>query len=245
MNLEVHFIGHRGCRVDSDENTLQAFRMALENGADIIELDIHKTKDNKLVVIHDKTIDRTTNGKGEVKELTSAKIKEFRTKKKGFLIPLLSEVLDAYKTKLNFIIELKGENVREPLIKMVRKKGLIDNCVFSSRDLGELFLLKSEMPKSKICYNITKGIGLTLNTLIKQRTIPNQINIINLDAKLINNDIINLCHEQDVLIYAWNFINCTKPIEKIKQLISNGIDGVLFDSCTDMALIKKWKNSVY
>ncbi|MFX1276971.1 MAG: glycerophosphodiester phosphodiesterase [Promethearchaeota archaeon] len=243
MNSEIYCIGHRGCRIGSDENTFTAFTKALKNGADCIEFDVHKTKDNKLIIIHDITLERTTNGFGKVNELNYEEIKNFKTNLKGCPIPLLSEVIDAFKNKINFLIELKGENIRNLLIKLLKQKDILNSCIFSSRNLSELFLLKTELPKSQICYNITKGIGLSLKKIQEQKKIPKQINIISLDSRLITQDFINLCHNQNVLVYSWNFIKYKKPIEKIKLLITLGIDGILFDDCQNIPSIKKWVKS--
>ena len=70
-------IGHRGARAYAPENTLASFKKALEIGVDAVELDVRKTKDNQLVVIHDADVKRTTNGEGLVSELTLKEIKSF------------------------------------------------------------------------------------------------------------------------------------------------------------------------
>ena len=70
-------IGHRGARAYAPENTLASFKKALEIGVDAIELDVRKTKDNQIVVIHDEDVKRTTNGEGLVCELTLKEIKGF------------------------------------------------------------------------------------------------------------------------------------------------------------------------
>ena len=70
-------IGHRGARAYAPENTLASFKKAIEIGVDAVELDVRKTKDNQLVVIHDADVKRTTNGEGLVSELTLKEIKSF------------------------------------------------------------------------------------------------------------------------------------------------------------------------
>ena len=86
-------IGHRGAKAYAPENTLTSFKKAIEIGVDAIELDVRKTKDNKLVVIHDADIKRTTNGKGLVAELSLKEIKGFSAEG-GEKIPTLEEALD-------------------------------------------------------------------------------------------------------------------------------------------------------
>jgi glycerophosphoryl diester phosphodiesterase len=106
-------IGHRGAAGYCPENTIASFKKALELGADYLELDIQMTKDGELVVIHDTTVNRTTNGKGRVKDLTLREIQSldagswFHSNFAGEKIPALSEVFDEFAGKIGFLLELK------------------------------------------------------------------------------------------------------------------------------------------
>ncbi|MGL5352940.1 MAG: glycerophosphodiester phosphodiesterase family protein, partial [Clostridium sp.] len=94
---------HRGASNDYPENTILAFEKAIEMGATGLELDVHKSKDNKLVVIHDEDIQRTFMGKGQVFDFTIDELKRFKNRKATFrdnskcIIPTLNEVLDLIK----------------------------------------------------------------------------------------------------------------------------------------------------
>ena len=111
-------IGHRGASADAPENTLAAFNRAFELGADGIELDVTLTKDGIPVVIHDDRVDRTTNGRGLVKEMTLAQIKQldagawFAEKYRGEKIPTLAETLTAICARGLVNIELKTDALR-------------------------------------------------------------------------------------------------------------------------------------
>ena len=104
---------HRGASAYAPENTLEAFELAVEQHADGVELDVQLTKDGKLAVIHDETIDRTCNGSGAVKNFTMAQLKQFSCNKTHLeypsaVIPELKEVLNLLKpTDLTVNIELK------------------------------------------------------------------------------------------------------------------------------------------
>ncbi|MBQ2012156.1 MAG: glycerophosphodiester phosphodiesterase family protein, partial [Bacteroidaceae bacterium] len=74
----VTVVAHRGDWRNSPENSIQAFKSCIEMGVDMIEIDVRKTKDNELVIIHDATVDRTTNGKGKVSDLTLEEVKKLR-----------------------------------------------------------------------------------------------------------------------------------------------------------------------
>lgn len=100
-------IAHRGASADAPENTLAAFQLALDQGADGIELDVMLSKDRQLVVIHDDLVDRTTNGTGRVQDLTLAELRALDAGK-GEKIPTLDEVLARFGGKFLINIELKN-----------------------------------------------------------------------------------------------------------------------------------------
>lgn len=109
---QLTVIGHRGFSAQAPENTLAAFREGMKY-AGIIELDVHLTKDDSVVVIHDNKVDRTTNGKGAIAELTYAQIASmdagswFAQEFAGEKVPTLSQVLDLVQGKCMVLIELK------------------------------------------------------------------------------------------------------------------------------------------
>ncbi len=114
-------IAHRGASGTFPENTLSAFRAAIDAGADMCELDVQLTRDGTVVVIHDDTVDRTTDGNGEVAELTLEEIKRLDAGAKfkgGALkderIPTLDEVFALTTGKCGLNIELKGAGVEQP-----------------------------------------------------------------------------------------------------------------------------------
>ena len=124
-------IGHRGARAYEPENTLRSFAKAIELGVNAIEFDARKTKDNEIVVIHDETVDRTTNGRVLVRELTLAEIKRLVTDK-GEKVPTLEEALDFLDRKVKILIELKETGIEDRVLKIVREKGLRDNVIIIS-----------------------------------------------------------------------------------------------------------------
>ncbi|WP_438444913.1 glycerophosphodiester phosphodiesterase [Gorillibacterium sp. sgz5001074] len=134
---------HRGASGDAPENTMAAFRLALEQGAEGIELDVQMTADGLLAVIHDETLDRTTDRKGWVGDLTYDEIRRadasFRFPAyKGEPVPLLSQVLELLvPTSLELNIELKNgirlyDGMEEAAVRLVREYGLEQRVVFSS-----------------------------------------------------------------------------------------------------------------
>src|SRR5690606_20002442 len=137
-------IAHRGASDQAPETTMAAFRRALDIGADGIELDVHMSADGRLVVIHDETVDRTSNGKGLVKDKTLAELKEldfgswFSEGFRGEKIPELEDVLELLSDRdvlLN--IEIKNGPVFYPGIETavadaLQKYGMTDRTIISS-----------------------------------------------------------------------------------------------------------------
>jgi glycerophosphoryl diester phosphodiesterase len=124
-------VGHRGAREYEPENTLRSFKKAMELGVDAVELDVRKTKDHEIVVIHDADIKRTTNGSGLASDLTLQQIKSFSAEKNE-KIPTLAEALDFIDKKARVFIELKETGFEEQVLSIVKKKGLVKNVVIVS-----------------------------------------------------------------------------------------------------------------
>lgn len=138
-------IAHRGGRKWAPENTMIAFKKSMDAGVDGVELDIHRCKSGELVVIHDETLDRTTDGKGLVKDFTWDEIKKLSAGKwyaKEFeseRVPLLSEVLDAYDGKMLINIEIKNTpieyvGIEDDLIKLLGNYKHPERIMISSFD---------------------------------------------------------------------------------------------------------------
>lgn len=124
-------IGHRGAKAYEPENTLRSFKYAIDLGVDAVELDVRKTKDNELVVIHNADVDKTTDGKGSVNELTLEEIKKLVTDK-GEQVPTLEEVLDLVGKQVKVLVEIKETGIEEQVLGLIREKELTDNVIVIS-----------------------------------------------------------------------------------------------------------------
>ena len=134
MNRNLLIIGHRGTRIDYDENTLKSFEAAIKSGAQYIEFDVRRLNDGNLLVFHDAFIDKTIVGSVYLKDLTYAELKNYKTKIRTAEIPLLTEVLDKLAKRTKFMIELKEEEIKNDVINIVNKKGLLEDCVICGRN---------------------------------------------------------------------------------------------------------------
>lgn len=136
-------IAHRGASAHAPENTLAAFKMALDMGADGIELDVMLSQDQELVVIHDDTVDRTTNGSGRVKDFSYRILKDldagkaFAERFSGEHVPTLTEVFEQLGGKLLINVELKNyaspfDDLTHKVIDLVESYKLADSVILSS-----------------------------------------------------------------------------------------------------------------
>jgi len=110
-------IGHRGAKGHLPENTLPSFERAIELGCDWVELDVYAVE-NELLVIHDEKVDRTTNGRGYIKDLSLADLRALDAGE-GARIPTLREVLDLTARRCQVNVELKGEQTAEPVCELL------------------------------------------------------------------------------------------------------------------------------
>jgi glycerophosphoryl diester phosphodiesterase len=240
---EFLFIGHRGTRTNFDENTIEAFKIAIEFKANCIEFDVRMTKDEEIVIIHDPTLNRTTTGKGKLRDFKFEELINFKTKNHSQLIPKLSEVLKLLKGKTRFMIELKESDLVDSILKIVKDQNLLENCIFSGRNLQDLENIKTDNPNIKICYNITKGLGLTLKDYLKlgkKKKLESKPDFISLRSNLVSKEFIEVSHLNNIISLAWDFLSYSNPILQIKSLITEGIDGLLFDNHKNIPIIKGW-----
>lgn len=176
-------LGHRGASGYAPENTLEAFKMAMDMGADGFELDVHLSKDGELVVIHDETVDRTTDGTGFVGEMTLAELKALDASNhkegyKGAKIPTLGEVYDLIRDTDHIVnVEIKTDNIfypqlEEKVLALEKEKGMEGRIVYSSFNHYTVKKIRALAPDAQIGmlfgdvlvepYDYCKSVGANL-----------------------------------------------------------------------------------
>ena len=149
-------VGHRGASAVAPENTLASFRRAIEEGADAIELDVHLTKDGEVVVIHDSSLNRTTNGRGRVREHTLNELKRldagcwFHKKFHSEKIPTLAEVFELLPLSIGVNIEIKADGLEN------KNQDITDRCI----DLIKYFKREKSILISSFQYKFLTRIKL-------------------------------------------------------------------------------------
>ncbi|MGH9907162.1 MAG: glycerophosphodiester phosphodiesterase [Pyrinomonadaceae bacterium] len=162
----MQVIGHRGAAALAPENTFESFDAALAVGADAIETDVQETEDGELILIHDKTLDRTTNGKGEVRS-TSWRIIQtldagswFGEKYRGAKVPLLSDALRRYGRRTQLVLEIKRTKSALKVLQLVRDLDLIERVTFTSFKLAVVRKVKARHPAAKVGF-LASNVGDT------------------------------------------------------------------------------------
>lgn len=153
--------GHRGASAYAPENTLEAFQLAMKMGADGFELDVHMSRDGHLVVIHDETVDRTTDGSGFVRDLTLQQLKALdacngMTDYQGAKIPTLEEVFDLIRDTGHIVnVEVKTDEcfypgIEEKCLELAARMGVEHRVIYSSFNHFTLMKLRQLKPDVRL-----------------------------------------------------------------------------------------------
>lgn len=138
-------VGHRGAAGLEPENTLRGFRRAIELGVDWVECDIHLTRDGRLAVIHDESVDRTTDGHGPVSAFSLDELRRLDAGL-GERIPSLEEVLETVRGHVRVLVELKGVGVEEAAVAIVTDLAMSENVTFTSFHLDRIARVRQLSP---------------------------------------------------------------------------------------------------
>lgn len=183
-----------------------------------VELDVRRTKDNELVVIHDDKVDRTTSGKGLVSELTLAEIKSLITDK-GEKIPTLEEALDFLDRKVRILIELKEVGLEDKLMNIVRDKGLEDKVIvisFHEEALRRVREISDEVEIGLIYVKhkdpIKAALDLKANYLLPM-------------YKFVHSAFVKKAHQNGLKVIAWTI----NTLEEAREYANKGVDGIASD----------------
>ncbi|NIP38269.1 MAG: glycerophosphodiester phosphodiesterase [Candidatus Dadabacteria bacterium] len=246
-NDQVLIIAHRGGPGLNPENTLTAFKHAEHLGADAIELDIHTSKDGQIVIMHDDTIDRTTNGSGSVRDFTLSELKGFDAgynwtndggksfpfRGKGIKIPTLSEVMSEINDA-GIIIEIKQEepSLIKPLSDLIKEHGLENRVIvasFSSKALLEFRSVMHEVATSTTKSEAVRFFFLNQFYLAgfynpspaAALQVPEHYK----GKRVITERFVSTARKQNLEVHAWTI----NEVEDMKRLIDIGVEGIVTD----------------
>jgi glycerophosphoryl diester phosphodiesterase len=233
---KVITVAHRGASGYAPENTMAAFEKAVEMNADYIELDVQLSKDGQLVVIHDTTVDRTTDGTGEVGNLTLEELRKldagsyFGPEFAGERIPTLEEVLDAYGSKTGILIEIKAphlypgieQKVADALAERNMDEPTNGKIIVQSFDFNSLKKFHNILPDVPIGVLTSGADHLTDPMLQEFKTYADYVNP---NLAYVNRDLVNRIHALDMGIMAWT----VRDQSQVAPLLEAGVDGIITD----------------
>jgi len=224
-------VAHRGASGHAPENTLAGFELALRMGADAIECDVHLSRDGQLIVIHDFTVDRTTDGHGPVARQSSVELKKLDAGSwrgpefAGQRIPTLSEVLDLARGRARVAIELKQGPVYYPGIEQtlgaaVRYAGMAEDVLVISFDHFALRRLREIAPEIAVgvLYAARPVDGVAMARAADAQILEPQWSMVTADD-------VEAAHEAGLLVVPW----AVNDPEQMSSILALGVDGLATD----------------
>ncbi len=234
-------VGHRGAAGHAPENTMASFRKAIDLGADVIELDVHRSKDGHLIVIHDATVDRTTNGSGAIAEMTFDEIREldagswFGPAFSGEKLPSLAEVIVGINAEVNVLIEIKWpenglyKGLGAEVAEEVHKYGAESWCTiqsFDSKYLEEAHDKGYKIPLQKLLVSQTSLFFIPFyrdNKFRLGRASTNYVESMNYHHKMIHSSLVQKHHDSGLQVIPYT-VNTRDEMVKV---LGMGVDGVI------------------
>jgi glycerophosphoryl diester phosphodiesterase len=231
-------IAHRGHSLEFPENTLEAYRKAIELGAEMIECDVNITRDGRLVMIHDSTLDRTTNGGGRVSNAAFDEIQRLDAGRKfgpefaGTRVPSTEETLLFFKEAgISSCFEVKGADVEEAksiavaLLDLFQTHDMLDTAFMSSYKHEALSLAKSKCPELLLAPERLPDDAPPdpPEALRQARSFPAPV--LQHQYTVLSPEVVRILHEDDIALWSWT----TTSEESLVFSIEAGADAVMGD----------------
>lgn len=220
-------MAHRGASGLAPENTISALELAIEYGADYAEIDVQLTRDEQVVLLHDMSLSRTTNGSGKIWKydwVTVAKLDAgswFHSKFSSEKIPTLKEVIDQIRNRLKLNIEIKlsskQKNLADRVVQVLEEEEFVDDCMITSFDPKSIHRVLEIDP------NMTTG--LITHSGIPPNLEKGVFDVFVCHATIVDRDLISHIHRVGKKIIVWTVNQETK----MKRFIKMGVDGIITD----------------
>ncbi|WP_026907565.1 glycerophosphodiester phosphodiesterase family protein [Paucisalibacillus globulus] len=230
-------VAHRGVPSLAPENTMAGYHLAYELGADLIETDVQRTKDGHLVIMHDYTVDRTTNGTGTVTDLTLEEIRQldagikFGEEFVGEKVPTFKEYLEAFKDKdVILLVELKGIGIEEQVLEEIMEVGVEEQVVLQSFNMESVKKFREISPQLSVGYLYSASVPGSPEQRIKDAeqmlnyatTIGARLNS---SYGSLSEESITYMRQRGLLNMHWTF----RSQEPFEDLLKKGLIGPITD----------------
>ncbi len=231
-------VAHRGFSGRYPENTLLSIEKAIELGVDYVEIDTWLSPDHEVLVIHDRKLSRTTNGRGVITKKTCSQIRKYRIKNGGYRIPLLQEVFPLLKKRTKLNIEIKNMWAAKPVADLIKKYKMQNKVMVSSGNVLALQVIKKELPSLETAYvffvssnykwdyfvtSIAKLSFKLTHFYVIMLAKNAKADYVNLSYPFSTKKFIRKLHKKGFKVGVWT-VN-TKPL--MKQLIKHKADSII------------------
>ena len=242
----VLVMAHRGGRGLWPENTLYAFERAVELGVDVLEMDIHSTQDGVLVVMHDRTVDRTTNGSGPIQDLTLAELEEldagyhwsdddgqsFPFRGQGITVPTVAQVFAAFPDMpMNIEIKQSQPSIAASFCQMIRDYGMTERVLVASFNTDTIKEFRRACPKVVTTagedeVRLLFGLNVVfLGAIYSPPTKALQVPEYSGDLRVVTQRFVNTAHKRNMQVHVWT-VNDTGDMQRFLDL---NVDGIITD----------------
>ncbi|MDQ3006543.1 MAG: hypothetical protein M3R47_14315 [Chloroflexota bacterium] len=222
-------VAHRGASAQHPENTLLAFRRAIEQGVDFLELDVHLTADDELVVMHDTTLDRTTNGHGNIHDHSLQEIRQLNAGQ-GEKIPLLSEAIQlARESQIRLFVEVKGATeaegiaIVEAAVRALEAESFLSQIVLTSFSPSALLRAKSIQPEISTMLDPSPQDGTLTPRQICAQALRAGANCLSYDFRFLTPAIATECQLTGLSLWPWD----PDEPQDMRQMIKLGVHGIM------------------
>ena len=239
-------IAHRGGAGQWPGETLHAYERALKLGVDVIELDIHRTSDGELVLMHNSTVDETTDGTGPVRRFTLKELKRldagyrwssdggksFPFRGKGITVATLKEVFEAFpRARMNIEIKQSEPSLIEPFCKLIRDHGLTEKVLVASFRDGVMKEFRRRCPEvatsastPELLEYISKNNPVTGGSY-RPNSDALQVKDRVLALRVVTKRFIERAHGRNLQVHAWT----VNDLDGMRRLVADGVDGIITD----------------
>jgi glycerophosphoryl diester phosphodiesterase len=223
---DVLIIAHRGASSIAPENTLSAFKKAIELKADYIELDVHQSKDGEIVIMHDANTFRKTGHFGLIRNMFLEELKQLDCGD-GERIPTLRELIKLAKGKIGLNCEIKARGFAKQIVNILNEEEILDSTIISSFKHDVLLRIQKLEPRIKLASLEPTRTGWIKSWLSRKKlirvAIKNNFYAINPFFKLVNENFVNKAHNNNLKIFPWT----ANTYPALKKLINKGVDGII------------------
>ncbi|HKD68553.1 MAG TPA: glycerophosphodiester phosphodiesterase family protein [Candidatus Binataceae bacterium] len=229
-------IAHRGASGEFPENTLEAFAAAIDAGAQMCELDVQLSADRVAVVIHDDTVDRTTDGRGAVAAMSLAELQRLDAGRKlgsafaGARVPTLDEVLSFVKGRCALDVELKAAGVEREVCRLLRAHDALADTIVSSFDWNSLAAARELEPALSLGVLADKRAAAMLDTAARLRAVS-----VNPRYDMVSPVLVQQAHRAGFKVLVWT----VDKAARMRQMIAMGVDGIMTNHPGRLAALLK------